>query len=117
MKKVLLMLACFSSTAAFAYSENPHQEFDMTHNVSNSMHIEFRQASDINKACNEESVRRGLGGIGYPVDACSFWNNASAFKKANTECLIITELEANMHTLGHELRHCLQGEFHHGKNK
>jgi hypothetical protein len=28
------------------------------------------------------------------------------------ECTIITPLTANFHTIGHEVRHCLQGSFH-----
>jgi hypothetical protein len=110
MKKVLLVLALIS-TSAFAYYEDPHQEFDMTHNVSNNMNIVFRQAADVNRACDAESVRRGFGHYTYTVDACSFWNTP------HTECLVITEPTANFHTIGHEIRHCLQGQFHHGKDK
>jgi hypothetical protein len=114
MKKILVILACFSN-AAFAYNENPHQPFDMTHNINDNIKIEFRQAVNVNQACDEESHRRGLGGIPYKVEACSFWNTAGLLTKANSTCLIITEPNTNMHTLGHELRHCLQGEFHAGK--
>jgi len=110
MKKLLLVLVLLSSNA-FAYPEDPHEEFDMTHNISNNMNITFKQAADINQACNAEAVRRGYSPYTYKVDACTFWNNP------HTECLIITERTANFHTIGHEMRHCIQGQFHHGKDK
>ena len=108
MKKAILILALIT-TNSFAYYEDPHQEFDMTHNISNNITINFKQAADVTKACNAESLRRGNGGMPYAVDACSFWNDA------HTQCTVITELTANFHTIGHEIRHCLQGEFHAGK--
>ena len=108
--KFFLIFTVFSSSA-IAYPEDPHQEFDMTHNISNNMNIAFRQALDINKACNDEALRRGYGLYTYKVEACTFWNDP------HTQCLVITEPTANFHTIGHEIRHCLQGQFHHGKEK
>jgi hypothetical protein len=110
MKKALLILA-LASSSVFAYYEDPKQEFDMTRNISNNMTLTFRQAADIQQACNAETRRRGYAPYTYKVDSCSFWNDP------HTECLIITELTANFHTIGHEVRHCLQGQFHHGKDK
>jgi hypothetical protein len=110
MKKALLILTLLSSSA-FAYYEDPHQEFDMTRNISNNMVITFKQTTDINKACAAESKRRGANPLNFKVDACSFWNDP------HTECTIITELTANFHTIGHEIRHCLQGQYHNGKDK
>jgi hypothetical protein len=96
-------LYCGSS---FAYYEDPHHSFDMTHNSTDKVEITFRYAVDITKACDAESKKRGLGGMPYGVDACSFWN------WNHSECLIITPKTANFHTIGHEVRHCLQGVWH-----
>ena len=106
MKNLLACIACLWINSALAYSENPHHQFDMTHNSTNKVEIVFRQATDINKACDAESHKRGLGGMSYGVEACSFWNGSKS------ECLIITPKKVNFHTLGHEVRHCLQGNWH-----
>ena len=92
--------------AVSAYYEDPHQQFDMTKNKTNETKIIFVQADNVTKACDAESKRRGFGGFGFSVDACSFYN---AFM---TECTIITPKRANFHTIGHEVRHCLQGHWH-----
>jgi len=106
MKKALAVLMMALTANAFAYYEDPHQQFDMTNNQSNETKIKFIQARDVTKACDAESRRRGFGGFGIAVDACSFYNAAM------TECTIITPLTANFHTIGHEVRHCLQGHWH-----
>ena len=108
MKKALLILA-LASSSVFAYYEDPKEEFDMTHNISNNMTLSFRQAANVQQACNAETRRRGYAPYTFKVDSCSFWNNS------HNECLIITELTANFHTIGHEVRHCLQGNFHANK--
>jgi hypothetical protein len=103
MKKLLIVLSLTSLTA-FASTEDPHQEFDMTHNMTNQSTITFVQTSNVQATCEKESRNRGLGGFGYSIEACSFWTT-------NT-CTIITAPHANFHTIGHEIRHCLQGNFH-----
>jgi hypothetical protein len=106
MKKALAVLLTVVSFNSLAYYENPHQQFDMTNNLSDNMQIIFRTSKNINQTCQAESVKRGLGGFGYGVEACSFWNND------HTQCTVITSTTANFHTIGHEIRHCLQGNFH-----
>jgi len=106
MKKALAVLLSILSFNTMAYYEDPHQQFDMTRNLSNQMQITFRTANNINQTCQSESIRRGLGNFGYSVEACSFWNYD------HSECTIITSPTANFHTIGHEVRHCLQGNFH-----
>ena len=104
MKKAIAVVAMLVTTNTFAYYEDPHQQFDMTHNMTNQMNITFIQTKDVQGTCNKESKQRNLGGFGYSVEACSFWSK--------TECTIITSPTANFHTIGHEVRHCLQGNFH-----
>lgn len=107
MKKTLLVLAVVSSNV-FAYTEDPHHAFDMTHNEVNSFQVTFQVANDVNAACLAASKKRGGGGFGYRVDACSFWDDTVSGRK----CTVITQPSANFHTVGHEIRHCLQGVFH-----
>ena len=61
-------------------------------------------APDVQAACEAESKRRGLGGFGYGVAACSFWTV--------TTCTIVTSKTPTQHELGHELRHCFEHDFH-----
>jgi len=108
MKKAVLLLALLSSSA-FAFYEDPHEEFDMTHNQTNRTIINFRQTDNVQAVCDAESRKRGKNGFGFAVEACSFWG-----KNANgmDECTVITSTSANFHTVGHEVRHCIQGNFH-----
>ena len=106
MKKALVILMMALTSNAFAYYEDPHEQFDMTHNLTNETKIKFIQAADVTKACDAESRRRGNSGFGIAVDACSFYNERM------NECTIITPLTANFHTIGHEVRHCLQAHWH-----
>ena len=103
---ILVALMNAVPSVALAYYENPHQQFDMTNNKTNETKIIFVQADNVTKACEAESKRRGFGGFGIAVDACSFYNYLM------TECTIITPKRANFHTIGHEVRHCLQGHWH-----
>ena len=106
MKKAIAVLMMVLTTNAFAYYEDPHQQFDMTNNQTNNTQIKFIQAANVTQACDAESKCRGFGGFGIAVDACSFYNASM------TECTIITGRKANFHTIGHEVRHCLQGHWH-----
>jgi hypothetical protein len=109
MKKSLSLPLLFIALHATAFYEDPHQEFDMTHNMTNDVKIVFRQVKDANAACNKESQKRGYGGFGYAVEACSFWNRKAI---GADECVVVTAKKVNFHTLGHEIRHCIQGSFH-----
>jgi hypothetical protein len=66
--------------------------------------ITWQRVDNVQKVCEAESRKRGLGGFGYSVYACAFWEQ-------NT-CTIITSKRPTLHDLGHETRHCFQGAFH-----
>jgi hypothetical protein len=101
-----VMMICSGLT--FSYEDKPFENFDTRKNFANKGEIVWRQAEDVNTACERESRRIGNNGFGYAVQACSFW-----FVSGNkTVCTIITGRTTNLVTLGHELRHCFQGEFH-----
>lgn len=109
MKKIFTMFCAFYAVSTFAYYENPHQQFDMTRNMTNNTKITFVQVNNINAACDKESLSRGLGGFRQSVEACSFWKKN--FFGQDT-CYVMTSKTVNFHTLGHEVRHCIQGAFH-----
>jgi hypothetical protein len=104
MKQALLILALVSS---FAHAdETPFDKFPMNKNFTNKTTITIRAVDNVQATCEVESKKRGLGGFGYGVDACSFWD------RATTQCTIIVPNKVDYWTLGHEMRHCLQGGFH-----
>ena len=109
MKKALLVLSLIA-TNSFAYSEDPHETFDMTHNMTNKTTVVIRSVKNVQAACDAETLRITGKVFGYGVDACSFWNESA------TQCTIITGPSTNFHTLGHEMRHCIQGDFHSNKS-
>lgn len=84
--------------------QNPEAKFATSKNVTDTKQINWRHTDNVQKECEAESHKRKLGGFGYAVNACSFWDS--------TTCTIITSQQVTMHTLGHEVRHCYQGTFH-----
>ena len=101
-----LTLIC-QSTALAAIDpnwQNPEAKFATSKNVTDNKQIIWRHTDNVQKECEAESHKRKLGGFGYAVNACSFWDS--------TTCTIITAQHVTMHTLGHEVRHCFQGNFH-----
>lgn len=107
MKSKILLLSLLTFPC-LATAENPNANFDASHNMTNQTKIEWRQIKEIQKGCNDESKKRGLGGFKIAVDACSFWDKGVL----GDYCLIITEPNTSMAILGHEVRHCFQGAFH-----
>lgn len=106
--KILLAIVAMFASSAFASTENPHEVFSMEKNFSNNVKINFVQAANIQATCDKESRKRGFGGFNYPVEACSFFDTSTF----NNSCTIVTGKTTNYHTIGHEMRHCLQGNFH-----
>lgn len=84
--------------------ENPETRFDATKNETMDVRLRWRVVADVNKACSDESVRRGGKVFRYEVQACSFWEGK--------ECVIVTPKMATIHNLGHETLHCFRGDFH-----
>ena len=105
MKKTLLLLSVVSFNS-FAYVDDPQEKFNATANMSNKMTITWQQVDDVNASCEKESRKRGNGGFGYSMKACAFWD-----RPTNT-CTIITAKTTTQAILGHEARHCFQGDFH-----
>lgn len=93
-----------ASGAVDPHWQNPEAKFAANKNTADSKQITWRYTNNVQKDCEAESHKRKLGGFGYAVNACSFWDRNS--------CTIITAPQATMHILGHELRHCFQGSFH-----
>jgi hypothetical protein len=100
---VAILLISLTSVSAENW-QDPNSRFDGRKKMSDTIKLTWRTVDNVQKACEEESRRRGNGGFGYGVEACSFWDG--------NECMIITKNRTNSHELGHELRHCFQGNYH-----
>lgn len=85
---------------------NPESKFNMSKNKVKNFQISVNPVPDVNKACNDEAKKRGFKPYNFSVDACTFWSGD------HKQCDIYTQTNTTMHILGHELRHCLVGEFH-----
>lgn len=83
---------------------NPNAKFSTSKNFTTQSTVTWRPVDDVQGTCERESKARGLGGFGYGVQACSFWNGSS--------CTIFTAKSASLHNLGHEALHCFQGNYH-----
>jgi hypothetical protein len=105
LKSVFLSLMLLTN---LAFAEDPNAMFDTSNNIVDLSKVKWIQVNDIQRKCDSESKKRGLGGFNVAVDACAFWQ-AGIF---SDQCLIITKTKTSMAILGHEMRHCFQGAFH-----
>ena len=105
MKKTLLAILLLSASVIHASDwRNPEAPFDAGKNNAVTKQLSWHISKDIQKTCEQEHVKRGFAKPTWRVDACSFW-------KGDT-CDIFTKPNPTMHDIGHELRHCYQGNYH-----
>lgn len=88
--------------------ENPHEAFRFTKVHSNNITVTLITTMNVQATCNVESKKRGFGGFAEAVEACSFWESSSV----NNKCTVVLPEVTNFHTIGHEVRHCFQGNWH-----
>ena len=84
--------------------KNPEAKFDASTLMTSKTTISWFRVDNVQATCEKESRKRNLGGFGYAISACSFWQGDN--------CQIFTGKKTTMHELGHETRHCFQGNFH-----
>jgi hypothetical protein len=102
-----LCLVTGLAQAQWTYDNSPTRQFDMSRNIINRTTIEWRYVEhpgQVQAACEAESRRAGNGGFGYGVMACSFFYI--------DRCTIITARQVDMRTIGHEVMHCFQFNWH-----
>ena len=112
MKSWLCTLALLSQLLLFPgcvlAESSPYVEFNTATMMAEEVRIIWRVADDVQKECNRESHRRGWSGFRTPLQACAFWEKTAK----GQVCTIVTKRTLNYWTLGHETRHCFQGEWH-----
>ena len=103
MKKRIALLALGTSLAAAATQVSQHEKW---HTVSNKkVTLQFEVADDPRQACERQSKAYGNKGFAYQVQACAFWWD-------DGRCHIITGKRVDLDSLGHELLHCIKGDWH-----
>jgi hypothetical protein len=107
--QIIIFLAVFLIYRPSYANESHYDKFSTSKNFTNQTIMLWDQADDIQKACESKSREYGNSGFGYPIEACSF-----RFKNKGNQyiCHVITAKKVDMWTVGHEIRHCFQGEFH-----
>lgn len=104
-KFVIFICSIFFTTMTIAENwKNPEAKFNANKLMSDKISLYWHRVDNVQKTCEQESKKRGLGGFGYPISACSFWDK--------NICEIYTSKSPTLHELGHETRHCFQGNYH-----
>lgn len=106
MKKTVLALLLISNIGLGQAQDwdDPSASFDASTVQRNPISVTWMAVENVQKTCDAESRKRGNFGFQVAVKACSFWEGNS--------CTIITSRRPNMHSIGHEVRHCFQGNWH-----
>ena len=106
MKKSLLisLLICSNTFAqSFEHWDKADRKFPIN---SAEIQTTIIATDNVQGICDKESKSRGFGGFGYGVNSCAFWNSDK------TQCTIVVPKTTSMHILGHELLHCIKGNWH-----
>lgn len=110
MKKAAVLALALISINVQAL-EDVHTPFSTSANFTNTVTINWVSVDRdrLQARCESESRKRKMGGFTHAVEACSFWDSD---RNGRNICTIVTYKTTNMHTLGHETRHCFQGAWH-----
>ena len=74
--------------------------------VMNDVKVRWEVRPDVSEFCGRAAKITTAQAFFTPPVACAVWNVASK------ECVIITGQQVSHVALGHELRHCFEGNFH-----
>jgi len=107
---ILLMLPLMAN-AQWSFDNSGGRVFDMSKNITKKTTIELKyvEPKDMQKTCDTLSRKFGNNGYNYGVLACTFfWDD---------KCVVVVPKKVDMRTVGHEMMHCFQGDWHAGKNE
>lgn len=113
MKKaiVTLLMLPLMANAQWSFDNSGGRVFDMSKNITKKTTVELKyvEPQDIQKTCDSLSRKFGNNGYKYGVLACTFfWDD---------KCVVVVPKKVDMRTIGHEMMHCFQGDWHAGKNE
>jgi len=103
--KKFIFISLFVCQTAYADWQNPKFRWDSKNNFTNKTTVTIRHVDNPQAVCEVESRKLGNGGFGgLPMEACSFWEG--------NRCTIILPKKFTIDHLGHEMLHCIQGNYH-----
>lgn len=109
MKKIFALILVLTTSTAYAQLEStPYDKFSGVKKMTETSTITWRTVPDVQKACDAENDRKGKPRFKFKVDACTSWE----ITPTGSKCTIITGMNPDYWTLGHEARHCFQGNWH-----
>ena len=80
------------------------ETFDVKKNV-HTVQVSWYAVGNVKQVCDDLFKAHGIKTI-FMVQGCAVW------KEDFSQCTIITSTNTSTHILGHELRHCFEGNFH-----
>ena len=101
---LVFLIPSFPVMSAVTDGDDPSALFDTSRNIHSTSKVTWIPVNNIQVTCEREAQVRGYPPFGFDLKACSFFEN--------DVCVIFTSKKVNMHTLGHEVRHCFQGWWH-----
>jgi hypothetical protein len=105
MKKFLAGLLLVSQTVfAQVNKDTPKHVFDLG-KINRKVALTIITVDDPVKSCSEVSKKFNFGWT-VPSQSCAYWT--TDFQ----ECTVILARKTTMHHIGHELLHCMIGEWH-----
>ena len=100
----LLIPLC--SFGQWKFNNDGSRIFDMKKNKEDSVKItiQYVDKKNVKNACDRKSRELGNNGFTEEPMACTFW--------WGSKCHIIVARHVDMRTIGHEVLHCFQGNWH-----
>ena len=102
------LTGCASTQPSIPLSElDSFQAMPESQRVLNRVRVRWEVRDDVSQICSQKVKTLGAQKVAAAPIACAVWNTTTQ------ECTIVTARQVNHVTLGHELRHCFEGGFHH----
>ena len=102
-----VLTGCASAPGALPAAElQPFAPAAQTARVMNEVKVRWEVRQNVAEFCGRAAKITTAQAMFTPPLACAVWNVASK------ECVIVTGPQVSHVALGHELRHCFEGNFH-----
>ena len=88
--------------------ESPYDMFTLENSQAKTVVISIKVVKNIEETCRKLGSRRSNEPTTKYVEACSTWSLLGG----KVTCTIFTPKNIDYWILGHEVRHCFQGNFH-----
>lgn len=104
----VLLSACQSMGGAYlsATELQPFDALPQNQRIMNTVKVRWEVRQDVQTFCAQAMRLDQSTAYFTPPLACAMWN------VSRSECTIVTGPSTSHLALGHELRHCFEGQFH-----